>query len=752
MRNIKITSLLLFLLISTCAFAQIVDIPDANFKNVLVNTNAASTMSYVPGQNYWTNYNVDANNDGEIQEWEASLVKGLWIDGQNVSSLIGIEAFVNLEFLILSNNPITSLDLSSNIKLIRATIEDNQITDIDVSGCVDLVQLYIEENITSIDITSSVNLVEFWNQEGDIASIDVSNNVNLESLALFNNLTSLDVSNNINLIELYCSGNQLSILDVSNNTNLIDLNCWGNQLSSLDVSACGSLETLVCVLNPISELFLKNGFVSSSGYNIDNPSLQYICVDEGEQGYISNLVDASVNINSYCSFTPGGNYNTIIGNVSLDINNNGCDINDITFPLFKVSIDDGTESGSTFTNNSGVFEFYTEAGNFTLTPSIENPTYFNVSPSEAIINFPDNNNNTAQQDFCITANGVHPDVEVVLVSTLPARPGFDAEYLITYRNKGNQAVSGEVIFNYDDAVLDFENSTEIPTSESTGTLSWGYSNLIPFETRTIYVTLNVNSPMETPAVNIDDQLDFTVTINPVVGDDMPSDNVFDYEQIVIGSYDPNDITCIEGDIVDPAEIGDYLHYLIRFENTGNAAAENVIVKSEVDPTQFDINTLQFLNSTHNADIRITNNTIEFIFEGINLGANGGQGDILFRIKTKESIETNDTVTKNAEIFFDYNFPIETNDANTTFALLSNTEFELDSSVSLYPNPVKNVLNIKAKNIIKSVSLYDVQGRLLQTEINSNNQLEFNISSHSNGVYFIKIITEKGINLEKIIKD
>jgi len=61
-----------------------------------------------------------------------------------------------------------------------------------------------------------------------------------------------------------------------------------------------------------------------------------------------------------------------------------------------------------FTNASGYYSFYTQAGSFDITPSIENPTWFNFSPTTATIPFADNNNNTATQDFCIAPSGFSP--------------------------------------------------------------------------------------------------------------------------------------------------------------------------------------------------------------------------------------------------------------------------------------------------------------------------------------------------------
>ena len=86
-----------------------------------------------------------------------------------------------------------------------------------------------------------------------------------------------------------------------------------------------------------------------------------------------------------------------------------------------------------------------------------------------------------------------------MIPILGARPGFDAKYELKYRNTGNQVMSGAVSIAYDDAVLDFVHSSTTPDSQATGNLSWNYTNLLPFETRTIAVILNANSPMETPA-------------------------------------------------------------------------------------------------------------------------------------------------------------------------------------------------------------------------------------------------------------
>ncbi|WP_455580096.1 DUF7619 domain-containing protein, partial [Flavobacterium branchiophilum] len=279
------------------------------------------------------------------------------------------------------------------------------------------------------------------------------------------------------------------------------------------------------------------------------------------------------------------------------------------FEFLRVNMTDGTNSGSTFTNFEGDYAFFMNNGTFTLTPQLENPTYFNVSPVTTQIAFANNNNNTASQDFCITPNGTHNDLEVVLAQVTPARPGFDAEYRLVYKNKGNQPLSGAVSVTFDDAKSDFVSASITPTSNTTGSLLWSYNNLLPFENRSIAFTLNVNTPTETPAVNNGDILAFNAQITPLTGDEVPADNVFVYNQTVVGSFDPNDIYCLEGGSLDPSMIGNYLHYNVRFENTGTAAAENIVVATTINPAEYDLSSLQVMNASHNVYTRLNGNLV-----------------------------------------------------------------------------------------------------------------------------------------------
>jgi Leucine-rich repeat (LRR) protein len=687
--------------------------------------------------------------------------------GGNALTSLDVSTLASLKNLDCSANQITALNLPAMPLLEVLFARDNLLTSIDLTPVPNLIELDLGQNsLTTVDITNMPDLKHFSCEINQISSIDFSGQTQLNLAFVANNLlTTLDLSQMPQLYFLDCGENQISTLDLTLTPMLGALICDNNLLTTIDVSGCLPMHNLDCRNNQLETLFLKNGAITSAASNFDfsgNANLEYICADEGEAAFIqSKIVDYGYTncfVSTYCTFTPGGNYNTITGTILLDSNNNGCESSDPKEPNIKLSINDGTTTGATFTNVNGNYNFYTAAGDFTIAPQVENPSFFNFSPATTSAAFADANNNVSTNNFCVTANGIHPDAEIVIAPLTRARPGFDATYKIVYKNKGNQILSGNVVFNYDDSVLDLISVSTPPNVQSAGQLQWNYTNLLPFESRSVTITLNVNSPLETPAVNLDDILVYSATINPIAGDESTADNQFTFNHTVVNAFDPNEITCLEGDSVATDAIGEYLHYIANFENLGTADAENVVVRIDVDPTQYDINSLQMLNTSHNSYTRVTGNTVEFIFEDINLEAAqgnppvGGHGNILFKIRSKDNLVSGDTVTKMANIFFDYNAPVTTDIAETTFASLKKPDFEQDNSLEIYPNPTTGMVTIKSDFEIKSIELFDIQGRVLQTSIESLNTTSLDLSARAKGMYFLRITTSNGTNVEKVIKN
>ncbi|WP_264564106.1 T9SS type A sorting domain-containing protein [Flavobacterium sp. N3904] len=710
-----------FFVLSFCFFnglnAQVINFPDVNFKAQLVDSDG-----YYSNIGYNSDYQsirIDANFNGEIEVSEALNIYGLDLESfSNISDLTGIEYFSNLFFLNCNYNKIKSLNLNglSNLNYLRCT----------------------NNLLTSLDVRSNKNLYLL-----ECAS---------------NEIISLQIENLSKLTELVCYNNKLTSLDLTGLININKIDCSGNQINSLDFSSLDNIRQVICVNNNLTALNLKNGHIDSIAF-YGNPNLKYICTDEEEVTAIEKLKNdlgyATCNINTYCSFNPGGVNYIINGTQKYDGNKNGCDVSDLPAANIKFIISDGTETGTVITNDSGNYSIKVKEGTYTITPIIENPNYFSIFPTSFNVTFP-TGASPFIQDFCITPTASHKDLEITLIPLGVARPGFDTDYKLVYKNKGNVAQSGTVNLAFDDAVLDLVISNPVVSSQNANNLSWNFINLKPFETREITFTLNVNSPMETPAVNSGAILHYSATINSSDTDEIPSDNTFVFDHKVVGSFDPNDKTCLEGDIITPSLIGEYVHYLIRFENTGNYPAQNIVVKDMIDLSKFDISTLVPTDASHSYTTKISEgNKVEFILENVNLPFDDASNDgyVAFKIKTKPTLVVGDSFDNEANIYFDYNFPVLTNKATSTFKTLGTQDFEFSNYFKVYPIPAYEVLNISAiQNIeIQSIAVYDILGQMVLALPNLKDTSKIDVSHLSTGNYFINIKSDKGSSSLKFIK-
>jgi len=297
----------------TGAYAQNVNIPDANFKAALV-----------------ANASINTNMDTEIQVIEASVFNGaINVSQLNITDLTGIEEFVALDYLDCRGNYISGLDVSANIALTYLDCSGNYLPGyggfnggndyvyyldtLDVSANIAITILKCNNNgllslnttgltaLTYIDCSfnsrlyfapmwaapvlyhSSSPLLNFSSNtaltylncsSNALSSLDVSENTALTYLDCSNynwtedeimvedgvTLSSLNLSANTALTYLNCIGNVLSSLDLSTCNELTFLDCSYNQLTSLDVSACTALTILYCFDNNLTSLNVNNGY------------------------------------------------------------------------------------------------------------------------------------------------------------------------------------------------------------------------------------------------------------------------------------------------------------------------------------------------------------------------------------------------------------------------------------------------------------------------------------------------------------
>jgi hypothetical protein len=84
-------------------------------------------------------------------------------------------------------------------------------------------------------------------------------------------------------------------------------------------------------------------------------------------------------------------------------------------------------------------------------------------------------------------------------------------------------------------------------------------------------------------------------------------------------------------------------------------------------------------------------------------------------------------------------------------ILSDDQIPADLNLQFYPNPVHDVLKIKSVSEIKTLNLYDIYGRLLQTKDVNCDTDELDMRQLAEGIYFIKVITYGRVVTRKVIK-
>jgi len=89
---------------------------------------------------------------------------------------------------------------------------------------------------------------------------------------------------------------------------------------------------------------------------------------------------------------------------------------------------------------------------------------------------------------------------------------------------------------------------------------------------------------------------------------------------------------------------------------------------------------------------------------------------------------------------------------TTDIILSVKETENSIKLKFYPTPVKDKITIESSGTIIVLQLLDYQGKILKTIHVDSGTYNLDMSSYSQGIYLIQVISPSGNFLQKIIKE
>ena len=78
---------------------------------------------------------------------------------------------------------------------------------------------------------------------------------------------------------------------------------------------------------------------------------------------------------------------------------------------------------------------------------------------------------------------------------------------------------------------------------------------------------------------------------------------------------------------------------------------------------------------------------------------------------------------------------------------------LENSVTLYPNPAKEYVDIRVDGdlSVTAMEVYDVYGKLLNTVIVNENPTRINVSTLADGMYFVRVTCEEGVVTKSFVK-
>ena len=346
--------------------------------------------------------------------------------------------------------------------------------------------------------------------------------------------------------------------------------------------------------------------------------------------------------------------------------------------------------------------------------------------------------------FTIDATSPLAQVDLFKLSTLPhdvsvwihswpAQVGFPTGVNIVLTN--NSAFpSGELslAFNYDPDLLDPAFSAPL-----------AIASIPPFGQVFIQFTANVPPNVEL----LDEVLNYSATVSNTVSEVDTDNNSMALEVVIVGAYDPNDKqgrtssrTSADQYFLD---LDDHIDYTVRFQNTGTAAAQTVVIRDVLD-TDLDITSLQILGASHDFVPSFgEGRELVFTFNDIGLPDStadllGSQGYISYRIKPEEGIMIGDLIENTAGIYFDFNPPIITNTTSHAVDLSTAIIETPRTTLHVAPNPARDMLRVTVEGNSTAVQVFGMDGRQVNAPVTKrSNGWDMDVSDLDPGTYIVR---------------
>lgn len=553
----------------------------------------------------------------------------------------------------------------------------------------------------------------------------------------------------------------------NNNNSVIDagdagidstyLYLWGNTNQTATTDAQGNYTFNNLIPGTYYVQFCTYYIANAQGLAITVPAVDSLCA--------TYTVTIGAN-DTICgnNFGVYNNSSEVSGTVFLDANNNGVmdgSETGLSYQLVQVG------NNYTYTDWYGNYSIWLTPGNYTVsyTPTgnyvagtITTPTSYQINIAAPGGLFQNNN-------FGLYMIPGVNDLSVVITPHTTVTPGFPAWYDINVCNYGSSATGATVTMIYD-AALSTNYQTPAGIVNSTNhTITWTIANINPNSCVNIWTNFNALTGIQLGAGTLE-----FVMVTPTSGtDNYTANNTDTVHQTIVGSWDPNNKLVVRTNnpvdnathYISSVNADQEIVYTINFQNTGNAPAVNVVVIDEMS-SDLDINSYQLISSSHNCDVIRIGNTVTYRFMNIMLPDSvnnepNSHGFINFKVNAINGLAMGTQIVDFANIYFDFNDPVLTNDAVVTLIDVTGIENHAIQSVIIYPNPAKESFNVMFNSNVSglaSLVMYDNTGRKVlntQEQINvGQNKTNINTTSFESGLYFIELIQPNGNMLKNVI--
>ncbi|MCF8277616.1 MAG: FG-GAP-like repeat-containing protein [Flavobacteriales bacterium] len=345
----------------------------------------------------------------------------------------------------------------------------------------------------------------------------------------------------------------------------------------------------------------------------------------------------------------------ITGNLFVDTDADGTlDSTDLPFPFIGVDI--SPAQSVFYANAAGIYNAITGTGTYTVAPDFDTNLWSLSSPNASYTVTLDSSNMLASDiDFGVVPVGVQPhgNIEIVELAGLCNSPGY---MWVSVQNTGNTILSGalELII---DPIIDAQSIVCDADSIVGNHIYFTLDSLYYYDLKQWQIEV------ELPGTDhIGDVIFSQATYQDVSGLELHEESA----DILSCAYDPNDKSESTGIGPDGLiEDGQWLEYTVRFQNTGNAAATNVVIRDPLS-SYLDRTSLTPISWSHHVQVSVEpDRDAVFRFDNIMLPDSGAdyaasQGYIRYRIKADSNLYPGTLILNEAHIIFDNNPPIITN--------------------------------------------------------------------------------------------